>query len=765
VTYDERAGERARRTTALLDVVVPVVLTLLALSALEGSYADRSYLVVGGLGALVAASVAVVAWTQGRGRGELLLALLVLFAPVGALFSRHGGDVVTIPGIDSMSAVLTDGFTGPAQLLGTIPPADPVGAPLTLTFILGYVVAAAATGSALYSRRAVLPALPALLGLVVAILLGVQDPAGIAQRSIAFAVVALTWCAARGRRRVQPSATRVESLRRLVAAALVVGAVVAAVWVVAPPVTSVDDPRWVLRGHVGRGEDTAGLDNPLGNFRRYTRQLPGTPGNVFNEVLLDTEGLPPGVPLRFATLDVYDGTQWYAGNRTVPDRADSLFLRIGSEVDAPLPGEAIDVSVVVRKAYVSGWLPLAGQLTSLDFTFADGRAQRDDVRYNPATLSALVKGGMARRDDYEFSAVVPQTELKVGMVPYSRARSQPAGAFLDQALAPWRDAALSPMERIFSLADYLRTNGRFSDGAQSFERQFVSGHDELRLGTGFFEADQMVGDHEQYTAFMALAANRLGVPARAVVGAVPGSNGIVRGSDVTSWVEIRVKDGSWRILPSDVYLSTRPPKRREPPKRDPGSFVAEAEKDRQETSKPPQQEPARDPVPDVPEQPASRTPLVLGLAVLALLGAAAVPTLKGWRRLRRRTRGRADARLDGAWQELVDLLTDLGVQVAPTPRPTQARELGRAAELSRLADQVFAPDPPAEDAVAAAWRHVATERAALLREHGWRGRVRAYWNPRSLRLVARLRTGARRALSTPAPPAAPPGAGGDVRAG
>ena len=226
---------------------------------------------------------------------------------------------------------------------------------------------------------------------------------------------------------------------------------------------------------------------------------------------------------------------------------------------------------------MSSWLPLAGQLTGLDFTYLDGQAQREDVRYNPATLTAMVRGGLTRRDDYEFSAVLPASTLKVGMAPYRRGRSQPEGKFLDAALEPWREASLAPMERVFSLAEYLRTNGRFSDGAQSWEQQFEAGHDPARLGDGFFEASQMVGDHEQYTAFLALAANRLGVPARAVVGAVPGPDGVVTGSDVTTWVEIRVEDGSWRILPSDVYLATRPPRRSEPPKQDPGTFVAEVE--------------------------------------------------------------------------------------------------------------------------------------------------------------------------------------------
>ena len=749
------------RRTSWVDVVAPVVLTVLALSALEGSYADRSYLVVGGLGAVVATAVATVAWTQGRARGELLLALLVLFAPVGALLSRYGGDVITVPGIESMSAVLTDGFTGPGELLSTIPPADAVGAPLRMTFIFGYLVAGASAAMALYGRRSVLPVAPVLLGLALAILLGVQDPSGVAWRAATFAVVALVWSAVRGHRRSAVGASARDGVVRGVVSLVVVGAVVALVPFLVDPASRSAEPRWVLRGQVGQGEDVTRLDNPLSDFRRYTRQLPGTPGNVFNETLFEVDGLPPSVPMRFATLDVYDGTRWRAGNRTVVDRADSLFLRIGSEVDAPLPGRSIDVRVTLRRGYVSSWLPLAGQLTGLDFTYLDGQAQREDVRYNPATLTAMVRGGLTRRDDYEFSAVLPASTLKVGMAPYRRGRSQPEGKFLDVALEPWREASLRPMERVFSLAEYLRTNGRFSDGAQSWEQQFEAGHDPGRLGEGFFEASQMVGDHEQYTAFLALAANRLGVPARAVVGAVPGPDGVVTGSDVTTWVEIRVEDGSWRILPSDVYLSTRPPRRSEPPKQDPGTFVAEVEEERARKSRPPATTPQRDPLEEVVEEPASRAPVVVAVVLLGLLLVGAVPALKWLRRRRRRAASGRD-QLAGAWQELLDLLRDLGHRIPEVPRPTQAVLLGRGAAAAQLADGVFAPDAPGEEQVAEIWSLVESERRALLAEHGWKGRLRAWWSPASLGLLTRLRSSARRALSAPDPRGWQPGAGDGV---
>lgn len=744
------------RPTSWFDVVAPVLLTVVVLTALDGSYSDRSYLLVGGLGAVTATALATVAWSQGRSLSELVLALLVLFAPLGALVSRHEGDVVTIPGVDAMSAVLTGAVTGPGELLSTIPPADAAGAPLVLTFILGYVVGGASAALALFGRRPVLPVLPVALGLVTAILLGVQEPGLHTARVVVLSTAVLAWSAVRGRTQTGTAGRRGAGAVRGVAAVAVAGVLAVALGtVVRPPSPSDTDQRWVLRGQVGDGEDVSRLDNPLARFRTFTRQLPGTPGNVFNETLLKVSGLPDDTPLRFVTLDVYDGSTWHAANRTVADRSDSLFLRIGSEVAAPLRGRPVTVQVGVRRAYEgSSWLPLAGQLTSIDFTYLDGRAQREDVRYNPATLTAMVRGGLVRRDDYGFTAVLARSTLRVGMEPYGRGRSQPAGRFLDASLAPWRQASLSPMERVFSVADYLRTNGRFSDGAQSFEGQVQAGHDAGRLGAGFFEGDQMVGNHEQYTAFLALAANRLGVPARVVVGAVPGADGLVRGSDVTTWVEVRIADGSWRVLPSELYLSTRPPRRTDPPKQDPGDFVVAAEEAQEtERTEPPVAEPEAERLPDVPEPTGSRVPGVVAGAMSLVLLVGSVPWAKWWRRRRRRTAGSGTARAQGAWQELVDLAADLGHAVpSSAPRPTQAIALGRADDVARLADGVFASAGPTDEDVAQMWSRVDEERRALVAEHGARGRLRAWWSPVSLSPLVALRRAVRRALSTPEPP-------------
>ena len=275
--------------------------------------------------------------------------------------------------------------------------------------------------------------------------------------------------------------------------------------------------------------------------------------------------------MRFVTLDRYDGTAWRADNRTVDDVEDDLFQRIGSEVAASLPGEDVEVNVEMRGAYTGAWLPLVGQLTGVEFDFADGRAQREDVRYNPATSSAMVVGGLGPGDDYTFTASVPNTKLAKNSQAYPvDAPLQSAGQRLDEYLEPYVRSGRDPLTQVLLLARYLQRNGRYSDGTGALN--VPPGHDINRLAAQFIGARRIVGNDEQYAAFMALAANRLRVPARVVVGTLA-KDGKVRGKDVVAWVELRVRDGSWRILPTSTFMSHRKPSRDDEPPQSLEEFV------------------------------------------------------------------------------------------------------------------------------------------------------------------------------------------------
>jgi hypothetical protein len=229
---------------------------------------------------------------------------------------------------------------------------------------------------------------------------------------------------------------------------------------------------------------------------------------------------------------------------------------------------------------------------------------------------------------------------------------------------------------------------------------------------------------------MALAANRLGVPARVVVGARPGPRGWVHGRDVFAWVELRVGDGSWRVLPLSAFMSHREPRRSEPPRTSPERYVERT-------------------TPRVTEQPTQRPGHATGTAGTAgpederpglpwwLLVPSVVwvvPAIKWLRRRRRRRLRRVSLRFAGGWSELLDLAVDRGRPVPPElPRIVQARLLGRGEDLARIADeQVFAPERPDSAAAASFWRGIDRERRAMAREVGPARRGLAFWSPRSL---------------------------------
>jgi hypothetical protein len=324
------------------------------------------------------------------------------------------------------------------------------------------------------------------------------------------------------------------------------------------------------------------------------------------------------------------------------------------------------------------------------------------------------------------------------------------------------------VQQVFSLARYLRQNGRYSDGGSRLERGYLPGSSPQRLGPGFFTAHTIVGDDEQYAAFMALAANRLGVPARVVVGAVPDRQGWVRGRNVSAWVELRVADGSWRVLPTARFMTHRPPDGvvATPPQR----YVKQSTA--RDRAQPPRGERPRSASsanqgPTHPARSPAAWALVLVL-VLVLLLAVGVPAAKGLRRRRRRRRQPVHARFVGGWDEVLDLVRDLGGEVPGSlARTEQARRLGISLSVARAADDaVFAREQPVADDAVTFWVSIDQERHRLALEAGLLRRTWSWWAPTSLvrelgratrRAAGRRRRGGLAGRSRRAPRPAPGG--------
>ena len=147
----------------------------------------------------------------------------------------------------------------------------------------------------------------------------------------------------------------------------------------------------------------------------------------------------------------------------------------------------------------------------------------------------------------------------------------------------------------------------------------------------------------------------------------------------------------------------------------------------------------------------------LPLLVLLLLYAA-VRAVKARRRVRRRTRGPAAARIAGGWTEVVDTAADLGIALfANATRLEQAGPLdarvGDAYAFRPLAVRAdahtFAPTEPSLEEASAYWADVKAGRRVLRRQVPWWRRVLADVSPKSVRRSPSTRP--RRELATVAP--------------
>jgi hypothetical protein len=715
-----------------LDAGFTAVLSLIALAAWGSTFRGPG-LWFAGVGAIVVGiGVALAVVALGGGLDLVVLGLLLVYFLAAGPVSGAG----PLDGVDVLGAGARASVEGWPLLTGTHPPIDASGPVLLPVVLLCLVASAFAVGLGLRSEAPAAPLAPLVQLLVTALLLSRSEPVSVVLHGLVFGAVGLLWLRLRSGQ-ADPVGAAPDPGRRgraMAAAAMVaVGATVAALVVG----TSSGADRMVLR-RVLPAYDVAGLRTPLDGFADYTRRRPAPDGNVFNAELIRVSGAPPGTRLRFAALDSYDGERWTAANDTDPERVDDRFLRVSSTIDNPAAGEAARLVVTVGDGWALPWVPTAGAVQALHVRGVHGDSTRADLRYDPATQTAVTTDLLRPGAEYVLDTVLAETRVTRDLEPSTALDGDlyEAAAFLEPAALGWSLGARTPVDAVLRVADRLRREGRYADGA--------AGHSQARLGPGFVLTTPSVGNDEQYAAAMALLASRLRVPARVVVGAEVPASGVVRGKHVSAWVELRAADGTWHTLDTDRFMGRRPPpQQRAPGGRRPERIFPEQTPDdrspeeRPEPQRPPQQHPdPADDRPDPAEEPEPAPRVSPWLALLLLLAApGVVPALKWWRRRRRRRAARVSERYAGGWQEVVDQARDLGRPVpAGLTRPAQARVLERGAALAAEADvKIFGPEEPEPSEAEAFWALVAGERAGLAARYSRWQRLRAALNPASLR--------------------------------
>lgn len=784
-----RAGRTARplpgRLQAIIDIGVLAVLLGLGVLGFGPTFGgDLRYLAAGfgglTIGLLTAWLSARYRWSFWATGGVLLGAYLVLGHALAAPVESFLG---LLPTLESLRVLIVGVVFSWKDLLTV---ADPVGISrgmLVVPFLSALLLSAIAGLLAWRIRSPYWVLLPVLGLFIVSIAFGTNRASLPELRGILLIVAATAWLAYRrdiartdetGALSVNApappeagagvkGALRSNKARRLGLGGAVLAAGTVLTLLVSPVLASTD--RDVLRDVVEPPVDLFDYPSPLTSFRKYVK-------DQADETLLTVDGLPEGQRIRLAAMDAYDGVVY-----NVNPHAAGNFARVG---DAQQLGSAevaegegtvatLDITI---EGYNGVWLPSGGELLGVDL---DGPRSQDlnrSLYYNDDALTALSTSGVQTGDSYSVNVIFPEIPSDEVLTQYDFAdlslpRVQNDPPVIASKASEYVGDVSNPIERVRRLEQVLSSQGFFSNGKDG-EAPSLPGHGAARM-LGLLDAEQMVGDDEQYAVSMALMARKLNIPARVVMGFYPDWDEIedpsapiaLTGGDVHAWVEIAFDNAGW------VPFNPTPPEDNEPvpPQQQPKS----SPKPQVLQPPPPPQEPAELPPDSAPEpqDAEDRTkdfwddwgPLIRAIALaliplaVLLLPLLLIALLKVRRRKRRANVGAPSQRVGGGWSEVLSLATDLGADTnSNATRRESARELSDAFPVSAVSTtllaeradaSIFSYGEPTEREVEEYWNDVESSLADMRGSVGWFRRQRARYSPRSLIREARSRVGQR----------------------
>ena len=737
------------------------VLGLIGLFGFRTTFDSWFFLAVSGIGLAIGIVVAYLVravrwhWTL-----SLVGAVVAYFVFGGPIAVRQDLIARIVPTWTTETSLYTMALGGWKQLLTTLPPVDGEGSFLALPFLLALVFGAAAYGLARAFRLVPIPLIPLviLFGLVIA--LGTDTPAALLPQGVAWVVVAAVWGAYRNSRQnrlTTTAATKLKSVRLASGAALVVVAGLVA-GLAGPYLPGVAATRDVLRDHVQSPIDLNQYPSPMPSFRKFSSEALQDQF-FYNSALMDVKGAGPGELIRFAVLDSYDGLVWGAGG--------GGFRKVGTtiptEVDGqPVSGEPVTMTITMDDVYASQaplniWVPSLGYATQIEFSGSTARGHEDSEAYD------LSKGQGIVLDQFKSGDVVNVTSIPMPvdsgdqeLVPSgSPLVSDDATSFIGDDLAKMTGGNVSAWEELQNMAAGFK-KGAWSDGtATAADGQYTPGDGQNRLKAFLATMPAYVGSDEQYAAMFALAANRIGFPARVVFGAQMPSDGTttIKGQNVTIWVEVHTTTG-WVALPPSFFIPSRdqtpqppPPTQVTPPQNIQNIAPANpklppdnlSNMDTQAQVNPPNN--GKDKAFTLPWWGWAGVWTGVAVVFLALLvaGLLGAKTVRSWWR---HNRGSPAHQIAAGWADVIDRLRDLGVKVPRRmTRQEQAAALGLPplARLATTTDRaMFSPTPPDREVVDSYWDNVNQAKDHLLTS---KAGFRKFWTritPRSLMPAKRL---------------------------
>lgn len=550
-----------------------------------------------------------------------------------------------LPGGPALRAAWSALVDAPHALLSTILPAPGEPELLVLPHAVVWTAAAVSAELALRTRAPLLPALPAVLAFGFPLVLGADVPGSSypAAGALAGAAALLVLVRSRVRLPLRAMMLRLPAVPGLVAALL------------GPHLPGLGTPydlRETVTPPTVRPQSTSPLDQVAAWMRNGDE-------NVFT---VRTSGAAPG-NYRLAVLDRYDGTTW---------TSSAGLTRTGGRVPAEKGADPGRTKTLEQRFTVQSlpgiWLPAADRPSSVSTPEGTSLSVDPD--------SGVLSTGEAVPRGFTYTAASHLPVYDAERLRYAAAADDPARVDLPGVDAAGRpipavrsfreiaervtEGSTRPYQRAVRLADWLRATYRLDPGA-------LPGHTYRSLE--FFLADGGRGTSEQFAASFAVLARTLGLPTRVAVGFGPGTrtgSGTwqVRGQDVLAWPEVKFTGVGWvpfHPTPGEATQGGSPASSVE--------AVEEREQADRETA-----EPAHPSTrPRTPDDAASAAggaagsglPVWLTVPGALLLLATAYVLYALWLPYRRRSRRRNDPdarrRLLGAWQQIIERLTEIGL--------------------------------------------------------------------------------------------------------
>ncbi len=765
----------------VIDVLVISLLFILAALGFQHVYGGIQYFITAVMALVLAFAVALLAARFRWGPLRVTPLMLVIYLLLGTPFAAPTHGILgVIPSLQSLWELVKAPVTSWKSVLTIAPPVGTAQGVLAVVWISMLLLVLGAMSVVLRTRHYVIAWLFPLALMLVTIAFGTHEAFAPVIRGTLFAVISLAWLTWRFESaRLQSSASTIISdsvrpgswknpvLRRRVIGgslilALSLGITVAAQSLLDPPPGT---QRYAVRDQISPPFDPREYVSPLADFRGYVK-------NEREKALFTVTGVERGDLIRLATLDQYDAQVYNVAGSKEKDSASGAFLRTAGNVTLYDGSAHQRTATVTIGEYGDVWMPTLGTRTNRinprteDTTRA--AAMAENLYLNDKTQTAVQASGLRSGDTYEllYEPYVEPTAEQRRTAVYDEAIAEglPANVELPGEYAKMakeaRGNSTSHFEQFQNLLRTVKQDAYYSHGVGD-DPASLSGHSLFRLNAMFedpsFDKKKVddypkgkIGDEEQYAVLVAVLARSVGIPARVVMGfEVPNDaegSATITGDNVTAWVEVAFKDLGWvRFDPAPdndndpvqpepqeqekprPQVAQPPPPPAEPPSPPPGA-LSESDQD-------------DDPIPDD----GAVWLIYVGLALLPLLLIGlillAIVIAKVVRRRRRRNRGGVVSQVDGGWQEIIDLLTDLGR--APDPMLTRAElaaqldakvpSAGAALLASRADRAVFGPDdlpPAASDEY---WSQVMSARRSLAGEAPWYRRLAALFSLRSFR--------------------------------